>query len=52
MSSQIIESQKPMLVEQAVQFETVVKNVKGASGKKQQSQLGLITWDNAEELEQ
>ena len=40
MSDQIIESQKALLVEQAVKFEAVVKSKKGT-----------VTWDNNLELE-
>lgn len=49
MSDQIVESQKPMLVEQAMNFENVVKNMKIAPKNKKVG--GSITWDNAEELE-
>lgn len=45
MSDQIVESQSPMLVEQAMNFENLIKNMRVGKTKK-----GL-TWENTEELE-
>ena len=50
MSDQMVESQSPMLVEYAMNFESLVNNMKISKNKKQASQ-SFITWDNAEELE-
>ena len=50
MSDQMVESQSPMLVEYAMNFESLVNNMKIGKNKKQSSQT-FITWDNAEELE-
>lgn len=44
-----MECQKPMLVELAINFENVVKNMKLQPKNKKVG--GSITWDNAEELE-
>eukprot|EP00828_Plagiopyla_frontata_P016361 TRINITY_DN2149_c0_g1_i9.p2 TRINITY_DN2149_c0_g1~~TRINITY_DN2149_c0_g1_i9.p2 ORF type:complete len:1025 (+),score=167.76 TRINITY_DN2149_c0_g1_i9:246-3320(+) len=56
MSTQIIPSQKQMIVEQAIQFEEVVKNITLGQGKRgmmmnNQQTLGQISWSNSKDLE-
>uniref|UniRef100_A0A673TLY6 Dynein cytoplasmic 2 heavy chain 1 n=1 Tax=Suricata suricatta TaxID=37032 RepID=A0A673TLY6_SURSU len=43
---QMIQSQRPMMLQSALAFEQIIKNSKAGSGGKSQ-----ITWDNPEELE-
>ena len=53
MSSQIISSQKPMILEQAMKFEEVVLNYEKNSSKKDQNPnlTNTISWENASDLE-
>uniref|UniRef100_A0A671EFV8 Dynein cytoplasmic 2 heavy chain 1 n=1 Tax=Rhinolophus ferrumequinum TaxID=59479 RepID=A0A671EFV8_RHIFE len=43
---QMIQSQRPMMLQSALAFEQIIKNSKAGSGEKSQ-----ITWDNPKELE-
>jgi dynein heavy chain 2 len=52
MSSQIIPSQKPMILEQAMRFEEVVLNYeKNPKKTSNQANLHSISWDNVSDLE-
>ena len=50
LSTQIIQSQQKMLVEEAINFEDVVKNTKIGKGSKRND--SMVTWDNPADLEQ